>query len=58
MFSVCAVVNMRVDHLQGRLWDDSQMKKRTPLGSYRRPLPRVLGVSSGGGRFRMAEVPV
>ena len=32
------------------------MKKRTPLGPYRRPLPRVLGGSYGGGRFLMSEV--
>ena len=33
-------------------------RKRTPLGPYRRPMPRVLGGSSGVGRFRMGEVPL
>jgi len=28
----------------------SLVRKRTPLGPYRRPMPRVLGWSSGGGR--------
>ena len=28
-----------------------------PLGPYRRPVPRVLGGSWGGGRFLMGEVP-
>ena len=32
--------------------------KRTPLGPYRRPMPRVLGGSWGGGRFLMSEVLV
>ena len=32
------------------------MKKRTPLGPYRRPMPRVLGGSQGVGRFLMREV--
>ena len=31
-------------------------RKRTPLGPYRRPMPRVLGESKGGGRFLMSEV--
>jgi len=34
------------------------MRKRTPLGPYRRPTPRVLGGSQGGGRFLMSEVPL
>ena len=29
-----------------------------PLGPYRRPMARVLGGSSGGGRFLMGEVPL
>ena len=29
-----------------------------PLGPYRRPMPRVLGGSYGGGQFLMAEVPL
>jgi len=29
-----------------------------PLGLYRTPMPRVLGVSLGGGRFLMGEVPL
>ena len=32
--------------------------KRTPLGPYRRPVPKVLGGSYGGGRFLMSEVPL
>ena len=32
--------------------------KRTPLGSYRRHILRVLGGSWGGGRFLMSEVPL
>ena len=36
----------------------SLTRKRTPLGPYRRPVPRVLGGSKGGGRFRMGEVPL
>jgi len=35
----------------------SQMRKCTPLGPYRRPMPRVPGGSQGGGRFLMGEVP-
>ena len=33
-------------------------KKGTPLGSYHRPMPRVLGGAQGGGRFLMGEVPL
>ena len=29
----------------------SLIRKRTPLGPYRRPVPRVLGESWGGGAF-------
>jgi len=36
----------------------SLIRKRTPLGPYRRPMPRVLGGSWGGGRFLMGEVPL
>ena len=36
----------------------SLIRKRTPLGPYRRPTPRVLGGSQGGGRFLMGEVPL
>jgi len=36
----------------------SLTRKRTPLGPYRRPMPRVLGGSSGGSRFLMGEVPL
>ena len=32
--------------------------KRTPLGPYRRPMPSVLGGSSGDGRFLTGEVPL
>ena len=34
----------------------SLTRKRTPLGPHRRPMPRVLGGSWGGGRFLMGEV--
>ena len=33
-------------------------KKCNPLGPYRRPMPRVLGGSWGGGCFLMGEVPL
>ena len=33
-------------------------KERTLLGPYRTHMPRVLGVSQGGGRFLMGEVPL
>jgi len=33
-------------------------KQMHPLGPYHRPMPRVLGGSSGGGRFLMCEVPL
>jgi hypothetical protein len=36
----------------------SLMRKHTPLGPYRRPVPRVLGGSLGGGCFLMSEVPL
>jgi len=39
-------------------WMDRLTRKRTPLGPYRRPVPRVLGESYGGGRFLMGEVPL
>ena len=32
--------------------------KRTPLGPYHRPMPRVLGGSKGVERFLMGEVPL
>ena len=38
--------------------DTSLIRKRTPLGPYRRPMPRVLGGSQGGGCFLMGEVPL
>ena len=36
----------------------SPIIKRTPLGTYRRPLQRVQGGSWGGGCFLMGEVPL
>ena len=36
----------------------SLTRKRTPLGPYRRPMPRVLGGSEGVGRFLMSKVPL
>ena len=34
------------------------MRKRLPLGPYRRPMPRVLRGSWWVGRFLMGEVPL
>ena len=36
----------------------SLIRKRTPSGPYRRPMPRVLGWPQGGRRFLMSEVPL
>ena len=36
----------------------SLARRRTPLGPYRRPMPRVLGGTQGGGLFFMSEVPL
>ena len=36
----------------------SLMRKRIPLGPYRKPVPRVIGGSQGVGRFLMGEVPL
>ena len=36
----------------------SLTRKRTPLGPYRRPMPRVLGGSYEGGRFFRGVVPL
>ena len=36
----------------------SLIRRRIPLGPYRRPMPRVLGRSWGGGHFLMGEVPL
>jgi len=36
----------------------SLIRKRTPLGPYRRPVPRALWWSWGGWRFLMSEVPL
>ena len=36
----------------------SLTRNRNPLGPYRRPMPRVLWGSGGGGRFLMGEVPL
>ena len=36
----------------------SPITKRSFLGPYRRPMPRVLGFSYGGGCFLMSEVPL
>jgi hypothetical protein len=36
----------------------SLTRKRTPLGPYCRPMPRVLGGFWGGGHFLMGEVPL
>ena len=35
----------------------SLTRNRTPLGPYRKPMPRVLRGCKGGGRFFMGEVP-
>ena len=40
-------------------WRDTTLIRTVPpLGTYRRPMPRVLGGSKGGGRFLMGEVPL
>ena len=36
----------------------SLVTEQTPLGPYRRPMPRVLGGSQGVGRFLIGEVPL
>ena len=36
----------------------SAPRGHTPLGPYRRPMPRVIGGSWVGGRFLMSEVPL
>ena len=36
----------------------SLIRELSPLGPYRRPMPRVLGGSEGGARFLMGEVPL
>jgi hypothetical protein len=51
----------RVASLKGIAWvyrGTSPIRKRTPLGPYRRPMPRVVGGSWGGGRCLMGEVPL
>ena len=45
-------------HSKLRYRGTSLERKRNPLGPYRRPMPRVLGVSKGGGRVLMGEVPL
>ena len=37
--------------------DTSLIRKRTTLGPYSRPMPRVVGGSYGVGRFLMGETP-
>ena len=37
--------------------DTSLIRKRNPLGAYRRPMPRVLGWSWGGTLFFISETP-
>jgi len=34
----------------------SLIRKRNPQGPYRKPVPRILGESKGGGRFLVGEV--
>ena len=36
----------------------SIIRKRTPVGHNRRPMPRILGGSYGGGRFLIGGVPL
>ena len=49
---------MPLVHIPHYFRGTSLTKKRTPLRPYRRPVPRVLGESQGGGRFLMSEVPL
>ena len=39
-------------------WATLLIRNRHPVGPYRRPIPRLLGESQGGGRFLMCEVPL
>ena len=48
----CARRERDLSHYRGT----SLVRKRTPLGPYRRPLPRFIGGSYGGGRFLMGEL--
>ena len=42
-----------------RVWGVIEpIRKRTPPGPCRTPVPRVLGRSLGGGRFLVGEVPL
>ena len=41
-----------------RVHRGTKNKTAPPLGSYRMPMPRVLGWSWGDGRFLMREVPL
>ena len=34
------------------------LRKRNPLGPYRRPMPSFLGESQGGGLFLVGKVPL
>jgi len=36
----------------------SLIRKRDPLGPYRRPVSMITGGSKGGGRFLTGEVPL
>ena len=60
-------IEVRLEHVVQHLlggWEfvvyrgTSHTRKRTPLGPYRRPLPRVLGGSQGGGCFLMGKLPL
>ena len=42
----------------GREHRVTSVRKRCPLGTYRRPVSGVPGGSQGGGRFLMGELPL
>ena len=58
-FAVEELLAKKNNHLPGVLQyrGTSPMRKRHPLGPYRRPMPTVQGESKRGGRFLMGKVP-
>ena len=49
---------LRYHPIQLRYRATSLIRKRTPVGPYLRPVPRVIGGSLGDGRCLMCEVPM
>ena len=50
-----AAYGLPLPHFRSTYRVTSLASKRIPLEPYRRPMPRVLGGSYGGGRFLMGE---